>query len=385
MNSFFKLGRRLTNCSREISVFSTSQPNGTNHAWHKAVSEAEKIVGFPTSFLSLRALLSDEFGGLALHLRKLISTKHPLLNTARGIMFDSKNYLQTRGLVVLLISKAAGITDIESDFTSTEIYEKQRALAEVTELIHVAFLVHRGIVDVNQIVGNVSKTDIDFGNKLAVLGGDFLLANACTGLAKLQNTQVVDLMSTSIKDISSSLVILPESDSVCDVEMLSGLPMNENSWKETVHLSAGSLLSNACRSAMLLASSDVKLLESAEKFAHHLVLAQQARHDSLRFDTLEALEQKPNFCCLCSLPVVLLAEQNGGLEWIKKFTIDEGLKNVKIDVEKLFHTVKNDPNALQQSHKLCANHVDKALNYLHVFPQSESKDALVNILFSVKE
>lgn len=49
----------------------------------KAVSDAEKIVGYPTSFLSLRCLLSDELSNIALHMRKLVGTKHPLLKTAR--------------------------------------------------------------------------------------------------------------------------------------------------------------------------------------------------------------------------------------------------------------------------------------------------------------
>lgn len=49
----------------------------------RAVNEAEKIVGYPTSFLSLRWLLNDEIANVALHLRKLIGTNHPLLNTAR--------------------------------------------------------------------------------------------------------------------------------------------------------------------------------------------------------------------------------------------------------------------------------------------------------------
>lgn len=51
--------------------------------WNKAVSEAEKIVGYPTSFLSLRWLLSDEIANVALHLRKLIGSNHPLLKTAK--------------------------------------------------------------------------------------------------------------------------------------------------------------------------------------------------------------------------------------------------------------------------------------------------------------
>lgn len=53
------------------------------HEWDRAVSEAEKIVGYPTSFLSLRWLLSDEVANVATHLRKLVGSSHPLLKTAK--------------------------------------------------------------------------------------------------------------------------------------------------------------------------------------------------------------------------------------------------------------------------------------------------------------
>lgn len=51
--------------------------------WSQVVSEAEKIVGYPTSFMSLRCLLSDELSNIAMQVRKLVGTKHPLLDTAR--------------------------------------------------------------------------------------------------------------------------------------------------------------------------------------------------------------------------------------------------------------------------------------------------------------
>lgn len=53
------------------------------HEWDLAISEAEKIVGYPTSFLSLRWLLSDEVANVAMHLRKLVGSNHPLLKTAK--------------------------------------------------------------------------------------------------------------------------------------------------------------------------------------------------------------------------------------------------------------------------------------------------------------
>lgn len=55
----------------------------TKPDWNRAVSEAEKIVGYPTSYLSLRWVLSDEIANVALHLRKLVGSSHPLLKTAK--------------------------------------------------------------------------------------------------------------------------------------------------------------------------------------------------------------------------------------------------------------------------------------------------------------
>lgn len=70
-------------------------------------------------------------------------------------------------------------------------FYSQRNLAEITELIHTAFLVHRGIVNLKEWTDSDGPLkDMQFGNKMAVLSGDFLLAYACTGLAQLDNTEV---------------------------------------------------------------------------------------------------------------------------------------------------------------------------------------------------
>uniref|UniRef100_A0A8C8YQ78 Decaprenyl diphosphate synthase subunit 2 n=1 Tax=Prolemur simus TaxID=1328070 RepID=A0A8C8YQ78_PROSS len=162
--------------------------------WNQVVSEAEKIVGYPTSFMSLRCLLSDELSNIAMQVRKLVGTQHPLLTTARELVHDSRHNLQLRGLVVLLISKAAGPSSVNASCQNYDmvsgIYSCQRSLAEITELIHTALIVHRGIVNLNELQSSDGPLkDMQFGNKIAILSGDFLLANACNGLALLQNTK----------------------------------------------------------------------------------------------------------------------------------------------------------------------------------------------------
>jgi decaprenyl-diphosphate synthase subunit 2 len=67
----------------------------------------------------------------------------------------------------------------------------QRQLAEIVELIHTANLIHLGVVNLKDVQpADGPLKDMELGNKIAILSGDFLLANACTALAQLRNTKV---------------------------------------------------------------------------------------------------------------------------------------------------------------------------------------------------
>lgn len=75
-------------CARQIQTASHLQDKivvktETKNEWNRALSEAEKIVGYQTSYLSLRYLLSDEITNLALHMRKLVGSTHPLVSTGK--------------------------------------------------------------------------------------------------------------------------------------------------------------------------------------------------------------------------------------------------------------------------------------------------------------
>ena len=55
-------------------------------------------------------------------------------------------------------------------------------------MIYTANLIHKGVVNVDP--NGESVKELQFGNKMAVLSGDFLLANASKALAELRNTYV---------------------------------------------------------------------------------------------------------------------------------------------------------------------------------------------------
>ncbi|KAG5266083.1 hypothetical protein AALO_G00249590 [Alosa alosa] len=361
---------------RSISLFSNTSPSN----WTKVVSDAEKIVGYPTSFMSLRCLLSDELSNVAMHVRKLVGTKHPLLNTARGFVYDSKNNLQMRGLVVLLMSKAAGpshsVPNPQLPDMVSGIYPSQRNLAEITELIHTAFLVHRGIVNLKDWTNaDGPLKDMQFGNKMAVLSGDFLLANACTGLAQLNNTKVVELISSAIGDLVQGIYYegsnSAEDSSVADVSMAT--------WEDQTFLSHGALLAKSCQAAMELAKHDVDAQMLAYQYGKHLSLGHKLNSDLQPFVKSGAVEPLPFSLELA--PVVFHRQIVGQEKWLQQLQQARSFGR-PIDFSKLWRTIKSE-QGVSKAMDLCSYNGNKALDAIKCFPPSEARSALENIASAV--
>ncbi len=102
---------------------------------------------------------------------------------------------QIRGLVVLLLSKSYNypkhiLENIDCETNRMSIIGKhQRKLAEITDMIHVSQLLHRGVID-SQLIDSKLNKDLNLGNSISVLIGDFLLANASRGLALIRSPSV---------------------------------------------------------------------------------------------------------------------------------------------------------------------------------------------------
>ncbi|XP_078040301.1 decaprenyl diphosphate synthase subunit 2 isoform X3 [Augochlora pura] len=320
---------RLQQCNNvETKLAGNQKPD-----WNKAVSEAEKIVGYPTSFLSLRWLLSDEIANVALHLRKLVGSNHPLLKTAKSVIFNGRNNMQAWGLIVLLISKAAGhlnVDNMEED-KAAGVLHSQRALAEVTEMIRTSHLVHKGLINIGPSLHLETSelNDMNVGNKIALLSGDYLLANSCSELANLRNQEIGELMSGAVRDLAEAEFI-GRSDS--QNNPLPSIPPDDRTgyavkeWTLRNVLSAGALLGKSC------------------KVMFHI------EHDPL-----------------------ILAE------------IDKGLESVNdVDYQKVYKTVLRGPG-VELTKQLQKRHSQRAMEVLSVFEKSDARTALYNIIAAMEE
>lgn len=281
---------------------------------------------------------------------------------------------------MLLISKAAGPSSVNESCQNYDmvsgIYSCQRSLAEITELIHTALLVHRGIVNLNELQSSDGPLkDMHFGNKIAVLSGDFLLANACNGLALLQNTKVVELLASALRDLVQG--VYHENSTSAKEDYITN-DIGISTWKEQTFLSHGALLAKSCQAAMELAKHDAEVQDMAFQYGKHMAMSHKINSDLQPF-IKEKTSDSTTFN-LNSAPVVLHQEILGRDLWIKQ--IGEAQEKGRLDYAKLRATIKAG-KGVTSAIDLCRYHGNKALEALESFPPSEARSALENIVFAV--
>ncbi|KAG4076270.1 hypothetical protein HA402_014819 [Bradysia odoriphaga] len=424
MGVVLRLGKIYNNHRHQLAC-TTGQPNALNncrtltmkaiqkHDWHRIVSEAESVVGYPTSFLSLRWLMSDEIANVALYLRRLIESNHPLLNTAKNLLYSNNNNMQPWGLIVLLISKAGGpAIKVSEHAESSGILHSQRVLAEVTEMIRISFLVHQGVVNLQPLTQAgqdlSTKNDMSFGNKIAILSGDHLLSKSLAELANLRNQDVNELISSAVRDFTESEFIgerdeqnnplpsipLPHHESHSgDLEIddclsrdlmkpmridnCMGVPDKE--WALRHILSGGSLLARSCQAALKLSGQSETYQKNGYLFGKHLVLAWQAFLELEPFKNA-TLPVNTSFS-LVSAPVLFHLDYDPSLyKEIQKGCIS--IEN--IDYDKVHNEVMNGPGPtatknLQWKHSLAA------MDLLNQFPPSDARNVLQNIISALQD
>ncbi|CAB3261938.1 unnamed protein product [Arctia plantaginis] len=363
------------------------RPPFTN--WSNVIRDAEKVVGYPTSFMNLRCLLSDEFANLALYLRKLVGSNHLVMQTAKNVLYGDSKSLQPWGLIILLLSKSVKTTSSTPQIKKND--EDTRVLAELTEMMRTGHLIHRGIVNVPFATRSKATDSAIFGNKIAILLGDYLLVTANGMLANLRNSDVSYIISTALKDLSEGEFFgerdeqnmpLPGKPKITgkdyeitfdtnamDVADLLGKPRKE--WTARTVYNGVSLLGRSCQSAMVLDRQNRETQNQAYQFGCHVGLAWQAATEIQQLTS----DSKEQFC-LASAPVLFALDSNPELYKV----IDQAKNDVKdVDYEDLkFNILKTD--AVDKTKTLYEEHAKRATEYIESIGQNESVEMIKKLI-----
>jgi len=310
--AFYHPSRRR-NQSSWAAVFSAAQ-----HVFNNAPDPKSPIAVDPFQ------TVAKEMKFLTENIRQLLGSGHPILDTV------AKYYTQSEGkyvrpMLVLLMSRATALTpkrcrqnniqeagsvdqpispsDILSDenpsapgyspLTSiandaaygredSEILPSQRRLAEITELIHTASLLHDDVIDHSQARRSAPSANIAFGNKMAVLAGDFLLGRASVALARLRDPEVTELLATVIANLVEG-EFMQLKNTARDEQNPLWTEDTVTYYLQKTYLKSASLISKSCRAAALLGQSKPEVVEAAYAYGKNLGLAFQLVDDMLDY------------------------------------------------------------------------------------------------------
>jgi hexaprenyl-diphosphate synthase len=278
----------------------------------------------PISVDPLRSV-AKEMKFLTKNVRQLLGSGHPLLDKV------AKYYTQSEGkyvrpMLVLLMSRATahapkaarphtspGQRGIDTPFVShallndsnpsapqhtpitsatdkdlydeppgSDILPSQRRLAEITELIHTASLLHDDVIDHAATRRAAPSANAEFGNKLAVLAGDFLLGRASVALARLRDPEVTELLATVIANLVEG-EFMQLRNTAADERRPAWSKDALSYYLQKTYLKSASLISKSCRAAALLGQSAPPVVDAAYEYGRNLGLAFQLVDDMLDY------------------------------------------------------------------------------------------------------
>merc|ERR1719223_178031 len=326
-------------------------------------------------------LTRNDMVDLTSGLRDLVSQAgHPLLASAAEYFFaESSAGKKVRPLMVLLLSHAMnahqskasnGSSILKSGYHQrSDLFDAQRRLAEIAEMIHTASLFHDDVIDKSELRRGKPSANAVFGNKMAILAGDFLLARASICLARLRDVEVVETMSTIIEHLVRGEVMQTKSN------------LSVETYLKKNYYKTASLMANSCKSAAILGNYSSEVVEAAYSYGKHVGVAFQLVDDILDFEGNVDTLGKP-VCAdlsagLATAPVLYAAEEFSELKPMvtRKFRgsgeVDQALKLIM------------KSQGIARTKDLARAHADHAIKSLMILKQSEFRDALIHLAYKV--
>jgi len=356
------------------------------------------------------ALAQPELHNLSRSIREdLIGTDHAVLNKAASYFFEATadQGKKVRPMMVLLLSRALAnsttnsasgnaVSTIDAANDTTALFTNplswqrqdlpaaQRRLGEISEMIHTASLFHDDVIDGADTRRGIPAVHEQFGNKMAILAGDYLLARASIYLARLRNVQVVETMSTIIEHLVRGEVMQMRG-----ISSPSSAEINENVNERLRYYlrknfyKTGSLMANSCKSAALLGDYPVATVEASYRYGKHVGMAFQLTDDVLDFSGSLSQLGKPALsdlkAGLATAPVLFAAEEYPEeLEPLmdRKFKQDG-------DVERATELVFAS-EGIERSKQLARAHAEIAMDaILESLSPSVHRDALIHLAAKV--
>lgn len=302
-------------------------------------------------------VIKNELDAFEKHFKTAVQSRVPLLDRIMQYIVKRKGK-QLRPMFVLLSAKLGA-----------PVNESTYRAASLVELLHTATLVHDDVVDEAMERRGFFSINALWKNKVAVLVGDYLLSKGLLLSLNNNDFNILKILSEAVKQMSEGELL--------QMEKARSLNINENTYYEIIKGKTASLLASACAAGAATTFQNEQQVEQMRLFGEKVGMAFQIKDDLFDYGSNNVGKPTGNDIKEKKLTLPLIYTLNNCSNKQKReiiYILKNENKN-KTKVQQVINWV-NDSGGIEYTVSVMNQFRDEALAILFGFPQSETRDAL---------
>ena len=212
----------------------------------------------------INKILRNELVDLEKEMTKRAKTSVPLINELSEHIIKSGGK-RLRPIILMLLSK----------MTSTDDSPYMIKAAVILEFIHAATLLHDDVVDMSEIRHSQDTANTIWGNKGAVLVGDFLYSRAFEMIVEIDNPKIYQILAHTTNTIAQGEVM--------QLTNIENVDISEESYMEIIYRKTAILFEASAKIGGVLSNINDSLVENLGAYGKNFGIAYQLRNDYLDY------------------------------------------------------------------------------------------------------
>ena len=212
----------------------------------------------------INKILRNELRDLEKEMTKRSKTSVPLINELSEHIIKSGGK-RLRPIILMLLSKMTSIDDSPYMIKA----------AVILEFIHAATLLHDDVVDMSEIRHSQDTANTIWGNKGAVLVGDFLYSRAFEMIVEIDNPKIYQILAHTTNTIAQGEVM--------QLMNIENVDISEESYMEIIYRKTAILFEASAKIGGVLSNINDSSVEDLGAYGKNFGIAYQLRNDYLDY------------------------------------------------------------------------------------------------------
>lgn len=315
-----------------------------------------------TSLQQIREPIKQELIDFEPFFKNTLKGEVPLLNTILNYLYRTKGK-QIRPMFVFLSAKLFGPYN-----------ELSQVAACSVELLHTATLVHDDVVDESYERRGVFSVNALWKNKLAVLVGDFILAQGLLLQLQYKQYRFLHLISRAVQDMAEGEIL--------QIKKSRRLDIDSETYFEIIRKKTASLIATSMAIGAASVTEDLDIIEKMYRIGQDAGIAFQIKDDIFDYQD-KGIIGKPTGNDIkekkITLPMLYVLNNSDPAEKLRILRMIKRKNNNTAAVRELVKLVV-DKGGVDYATGKMNEFKDKAVAGLMEFPESQARSSLIQLM-----